>query len=172
MSGRERSSGDGGEPSDGPAPRIAVCGAGLGDPELEDLAEGVGRAVAEAGAVLICGGLGGVMAAAARGASRAGGLTLGVLPGKSAADANPWIGVPLPTGMGEARNALVVRFADAVVAVGGEWGTLSEVALARKMEVPVVLLRPGLAAGLPLVVATTAEDAVSRALAAASEAAC
>lgn len=104
------------------------------------------------------------MEAAARGAVLAGGLTIGILPGEHAEEANPYIAIPLPTGMAEARNVLVVRAADAVIAIGGEWGTLSEVALAGKIGVPVVLLRPRLARGLGLEYAVTAEDAVRRAL--------
>lgn len=130
--------------------RIAVCGAGDADGELAGLAERVGRAIADAGGVLVCGGLGGVMEAAARGASEGGALTVGVLPGTAGTAANDWIRIPLPTGMGEMRNALVVRFSDVVIAVGGEWGTLSEIALARKMGVPVILLGPGPADGMGL----------------------
>ena len=144
--------------------RIAVCGAGNGDARLLRLAEQVGEEIARSGAAIVCGGLGGVMEAAARGAQVHGGTTIGVLPGDDAAAANPWISLPLPTGMGEARNALVVRFADAAIAVGGEWGTLSEIALAAKMGVPIVLLAPTLADGLALETADTAEDAVRRAL--------
>jgi hypothetical protein len=150
--------------------RIAVCGAGSADAGLERLAETVGEHIAQAGAVLVSGGLGGVMEAAARGAARAGGLTIGVLPGTDAAAANPWIRLPLPTGLGEARNALVVRFADAVIAVGGEWGTLSEIALAMRTGVPVVLLAPVLAADLGLETAADPDDAVGRAIAHATEA--
>jgi len=141
-----------------------VCGASEADELLDHIAEEVGRAIAEAEAVLVCGGLGGVMEAAARGASRAGGLTLGVLPGTAGAAANPWIRVPLPTGMGEARNALVVRFADAVIAVGGGWGTLSEIALAHKMGVPVISLGPGPADGMDLETVADPGDAVRLAL--------
>ena len=101
-------------------------------------AEEVGGLLAEAGAVVVCGGLGGVMEAACRGASTAGGLTLGILPGRDRRDANPHVQVAVPTGLGEARNALVVRAADAVVAVGGAYGTLSEIALALKSGTPVV----------------------------------
>ena len=97
-----------------------------------DAAERVGRALAERGAVVVCGGLAGVMEAACRGAKDAGGATLGILPGLDRADANPYVDVAVPTGLGEARNALVVRAADALVAVGGEWGTLSEIALAMR----------------------------------------
>jgi uncharacterized protein (TIGR00725 family) len=95
-------------------------------------AESVGRALAARGAVVVCGGLGGVMEAACRGAKEAGGTTLGLLPGSDRAHANPYVDVAVPTGMGEARNALVARTADALVAVGGGYGTLSEIALALK----------------------------------------
>jgi len=119
---------------------IAVCGAGECSRETAETAEEVGRAVAKAGAVLICGGLGGVMEAAARGAAEAGGLTIGVLPGKRVEDANPWIKAPVATGMGEARNAIIVRSAHGVIAVAGSYGTLSEIALALKMGKPVASL--------------------------------
>ena len=109
------------------------------------------------------------MEAAARGAAGADGLTVGVLPGTDSAAANPWIALPLPTGLGEARNALVVRFADAVIAVGGEWGTLSEIALAMRTGVPVVLLAPRLAAGLGLETAAGPDAAVATALGYATE---
>ena len=114
------------------APYIAVIGPGEATGAPIDDAEAVGRALAEAGAVLVCGGLGGVMEAACRGAKAAGGMTLGILPGSDRSAANPWVDVAVPTGLGEARNALVVRAADAVVAVAGEFGTLSEIALALK----------------------------------------
>jgi uncharacterized protein (TIGR00725 family) len=109
---------------------VAVCGSG--DAPVADLevAEAVGRGIAERGAVLVCGGLGGAMEAACRGAKALGGTTVGILPGSDRAAANPYVDVALPTGLGEARNALVVRAADALIAVGGEWGTLSEIALA------------------------------------------
>lgn len=144
--------------------RLAVCGAGVANGDAAELAERLGREIAAAGAVLVCGGLGGVMEAAARGAAEHGGLTLGVLPGRAADSANPWIRIPLPTGMGEMRNALVVRFADAVIAVAGEWGTLSEIALARKMGIPVVLLGPGPAEGMGLETVGDAAAAVRTAL--------
>lgn len=144
--------------------RVAVAGAGICGSDLADVAEEVGRRVARADAVLICGGLGGVMEAVARGASNEGGLTVGLLPGRDARAANPYIHVPMPTGLGEGRNLLVARTANVLIAIGGEWGTLSEVAMARKCGVPVVLLRPALAAGLDLPVADDAEEAVSLAL--------
>jgi uncharacterized protein (TIGR00725 family) len=108
---------------------VAVIGPGG---EVEDAAAEVGRLVAERGAVVVCGGLGGTMEAACRGAKDAGGLTVGILPGSDRSQANPFVDVALPTGLGEARNALVVRAADVVIAVGGGYGTLSEIALALK----------------------------------------
>jgi uncharacterized protein (TIGR00725 family) len=105
------------------------------------LAEAVGAGLARAGAVLVCGGRGGVMAAACRGAANAGGLTVGLLPGLDRREANEWVRVALPTGLGELRNGLVARAADAMIAVGGSYGTLSEVALALRAETPVVGLR-------------------------------
>ena len=102
------------------------------------MAEAAGRLLAEAGAIVVTGGCGGVMEAASKGAREAGGTTVGILPGLDRHEANKWVAVALPTGMGEARNALVVRAADALVAVGGAWGTLSEIAFARKVGKPVV----------------------------------
>jgi len=120
-------------------PYIAVVGGGDRLPAAQRRsAEAVGRAVAEAGAVLVCGGLGGVMEAACRGAHAGGGLTVGILPGRDRGEANPHVDVVIPTGLGEARNALVVRCADAVVALAGEFGTLSEIALALQAGIPVV----------------------------------
>ena len=117
---------------------IAVVGAGRATGDEARAAETIGRALAEAGAVLVCGGLGGVMEAACRGAKAGGGTTVGILPGFSRADANPHVDVALATGLGEARNALVVRSVDALVAVAGEYGTLSEIAFALKAGKPVV----------------------------------
>jgi hypothetical protein len=119
-------------------PYLAVVGPGQADERLMAEARAVGRAVAQAGAVLVCGGLGGVMAGACQGAVEAGGTTLGLLPGSDRAAANRWVTVAVATGLGELRNGLVVRSADAVVAVGGGWGTLSEIALAMKAGRPVV----------------------------------
>jgi len=144
--------------------RVAVVG-GASASEAEVVrAEALGGALARGGAVLLCGGHGGVMEAAARGAAREGGLTLGILPGTRADEANDWIAIPLPTGLGHARNALVVRGADAVVAVGGAWGTLSEVALASAMGVPVALLGPGPAEDLDLPRFERPEEAAAWAL--------
>lgn len=117
---------------------IAVIGGSTATAEEEASAEAVGRALAAAGAVLVCGGRGGVMAAACRGAKSAGGLTIGILPGSTADEANPFVDVAIVTGMGEARNAIVARTARAVIAVGGGYGTLSEIAYALHFGVPVV----------------------------------
>ncbi len=118
---------------------VAVVGPGS-DASREELfaAEEAGAAVAEAGAVLVCGGLGGVMEAACRGARAEGGLTIGILPGTDRSHGNPYLDVALPTGMGEMRNTLIIRAADVVIAIGGGFGTLSEIAFALRTEVPVV----------------------------------
>jgi len=120
------------------APYVVVCGSGQATTEEVAWAEEVGRLIADAGAVLVCGGLGGVMDAAARGCEAGGGLSIGILPGEHRDPASPHLTVSIPTGLGEARNALVVRAADAVIAIGGEFGTLSEIALALKAGTPVV----------------------------------
>jgi uncharacterized protein (TIGR00725 family) len=116
---------------------IAVVGPSAATPAEHALGEEVGRLIAEAGAVLVCGGLGGLMEAAASGCAKAGGRSVGVVPGDRS-EANPYLTVAVATGMGEARNAIVVRTADAVIAVAGEFGTLSEIALALKMGKPVI----------------------------------
>lgn len=105
------------------------------------LAELVGRGIAAGGATLICGGLGGVMEAACRGARAAGCLTVGILPGDDAGAANPEVLVPIATGLGEVRSLVVARAADVLIAIGGEYGTLAEIALARKIGRPVIGLR-------------------------------
>ena len=117
---------------------VAVIGPGEASAEEELSGEMIGRALAERGAIVVCGGLGGVMAAACRGAAAAGGTSVGILPGPDRAAANEWVSVAIPTGLGELRNGLVVRAADAVIAVCGGSGTLSEIALALKTGVPVV----------------------------------
>jgi len=121
-------------------PRIAVCGAAEADAFSYEQARQVGRLLAQAGAVLLCGGRGGVMEAACRGAKEAGGLTIGILPGPFRGDANPYVDVAIATDMGQARNAVIVRTADSVIAVGGEYGTLTEIAMALKMGKRVVAL--------------------------------
>jgi uncharacterized protein (TIGR00725 family) len=144
-----------------------VCGSG-GAPAAElAAAETVGRELAARGAVVVCGGRGGVMEAACRGAKAAGGTTLGILPGYDRADANEFVDLAVATGLGEARNALVVRAADAVVAVGGEWGTLSEIALALRAGKRVVGLGTWelpARGGRGVVVAASPEEAVELAL--------
>ena len=119
---------------------VSVIGAGRATAELYAVAEEVGRLVAEAGAVLVCGGLSGVMAAAARGAREAGGHTVGILPGHDRSEANKYIDCVIATGMGHGRNLAVVSTGDVVIAVGGAYGTLSEIGLARAIGRPVVLL--------------------------------
>lgn len=123
-----------------PTAYIGLIGGGEAeDPELT-LAREVGARLAQAQAVLVCGGLGGVMEAACDGARQHGGLTIGVLPGSDRAAANKHVDVALPTGLGELRNGLVVRFSDALIAVGGGWGTLSEIGFALRTGRPVVAL--------------------------------
>jgi uncharacterized protein (TIGR00725 family) len=117
---------------------VAVIGPSEATTEECRRAETVGRLLAERGVVVVCGGLGGVMEAVSRGAAGAGGTVLGILPGTDRADANEHVTLALTTGMGEMRNALVVRAADSVIAVGGAYGTLSEIAFALRTGVPVV----------------------------------
>jgi uncharacterized protein (TIGR00725 family) len=116
---------------------VAVVGASNPRPEDLEHAHAAGRRLAELGAIVVTGGRGGVMEAACRGAKEAGGLTLGILPGLDRSDANAFVDVSLPTGLGEMRNGLVARAAQAVVAVGGAWGTLAEIAFARAAGTPV-----------------------------------
>jgi uncharacterized protein (TIGR00725 family) len=146
------------------APLVAVVGGGNCSGAEAEWAAAVGRLVAERGAVLVCGGLGGVMEAAARGAKQAGGLTIGILPGSDPGAANPHIDVAIATGMGEMRNALIVRAAGAVIAIGGGWGTLSEIALARRIETPVVGLHDGFMPAVEIPRVAQPEQAVQWAL--------
>jgi len=120
---------------------VAVVGPGEAEPDEIAAAEQVGAELARREAVVVCGGLGGVMEAACRGAKEAGGTTVGILPGVDRGAANRFVDVALPTGLGEARNALVVRAADVLIAVGGAYGTLSEIALALKGGKRVIGLR-------------------------------
>ncbi len=144
---------------------VAVIGAGQATPEQERVAERVGALLAEAGAVVISGGRGGVMLASCRGAHGRGGLTVGLLPGSDRAEGNPYLTVALPTGMGELRNGLVARTADGLIAVGGGWGTLSEIAFAMRLGRPLVAVgswtvaAPGDGPSYPTV--DTAEAAVA-----------
>ncbi len=120
--------------------RIAVCGGEKANEEERMLARKCGRLIAEKGGILVCGGLGGVMEAASYGAKEAGGLVVGILPGNSSEMANPYVDIPVVTNMGVARNAIIVLSSSGVIAIGGESGTLSEVAFSIKMGVPVVIL--------------------------------
>ncbi len=119
---------------------ISVIGAAKCDEKTYALAERVGRELALRGATVVCGGLGGIMEAACKGAKSAKGQTIGILPGTSRRDANPYVDIPIVTGLGEARNVIVVRSGRAVIAIGGEYGTLSEIAFALKFGIPVISL--------------------------------
>lgn len=143
-------------------PYVAVVGAAEATAEQLLSAEAVGRALAAHGALVITGGRTGVMAAACRGAASAGGLTVGILPGSDRREANEWVAVAVPTGLGELRNGLIVRCADVLIAVGGAYGTLSEVALALSAGVPVVGLHTWDIEGVQAV--SSPHDAVARAL--------
>ena len=143
------------------AVQVAVIGSGA---EHEQWAEEVGRLLAERGCTVVTGGRGEVMAAAARGAKGAGGTTIGILPGETRAGANEWVDHVVVTGIGHGRNLAVVASGDAVIAVGGRWGTLAEIGFARVLGRPVVILEPGWELeGVPR--AASAEEAVDRAVA-------
>lgn len=142
---------------------IGVIGGSEASEELLKLAERVGSLIASEGCVLVCGGLGGVMEAAAKGAKSAGGLTVGVLPGGSRSDANPYIDIAIATNMGHARNAIIAHTCDALIAVGGRYGTLSEISFGLALGKRVVSLKswdvdPG------IIAAGTPEEAVSKAV--------
>jgi uncharacterized protein (TIGR00725 family) len=117
---------------------VAVIGPGDASEDELAYAEAVGRGLAQRGATIVTGGLGGVMAAASKAAREAGGTTVGILPGADRAAGNEWLTIAIPTGLGELRNGLVVRAADAVIAIGGGHGTLSEIGLALKAKTPVI----------------------------------
>lgn len=117
---------------------ISVIGDSSCPPEEAKLAEAVGELLVQRGATIICGGLGGVMEAVCRGAKSKGGLTIGVLPGENPHMANQWVDIPIVTGVGYARNMAVVESAQAVIAIGGSYGTLSEIAYALKSGIPVI----------------------------------
>ena len=123
-----------------PARIISVIGGANSSADVLDIAEAVGREIAKKGAVLACGGLGGVMEAACRGAKNAGGTTLGILPSDSKRDANQFVDYAVPTGLGYARNFLVAKTGDAVIAIGGSAGTLSEIAISWFSDKPVVAM--------------------------------
>ncbi|MBA7621115.1 hypothetical protein ES703_28472 [subsurface metagenome] len=148
---------------------ITVIGASDCSTEETRLAEEVGRELARRGATLICGGLEGVMDAACRGATSQGGVTIGILPGDSRQDANPYVQIPIVTGMGYTRNAIVAKSGQAVIAIGGSYGTLSEIAYALQSDIPVIslgtwsLAREGVV-DKSIIVAQNPEDAVEKAL--------
>lgn len=117
---------------------ISVIGAGSCNKEIYAIAEEVGKLIARKGAILVTGGLGGVMEAASKGSQEAGGITVGILPGFSKEEANKFVTIPVTTGLSHARNVIIARSADAVIAVAGEYGTLSEIAIALKLGKPVI----------------------------------
>lgn len=150
------------------AEQIAVIGAGTGSEEIVNLAEEVGREIAASGSILVCGGLGGVMEAAARGAKEKGGTTVGILPGTDKSESNKYIDIKVVTAMSHARNAIIARTADALIAVGGEYGTLSEIALGLKSGKKVIVIESADGASLASVrgvlIAKTPKEAVEMAL--------
>ena len=149
---------------------VSVIGGSDSSEEELKLAEEVGRELARRGAVLICGGLSGVMEAACRGASSQGGTTIGILPGDNRHDANPYVKIPIVTGMGYARNVIVAKSGQAVIAIGGSYGTLSEIAYALQSDIPVIGLgtwsisRAGVE-DKSIIVAHSPAEAVEKALA-------
>jgi hypothetical protein len=142
---------------------IAVLGGAEVSPQIYDLALQVGRLLAESGATILCGGRSGVMEAVCRGAKEKNGVTIGVLPGQSREEANPYVDYAIVTGLGEARNVIIVRSADAAIAIDGGYGTLSEIAFCLKLGVPVVSLA-GWSFDPGIRIAATPEDAVRLAL--------
>jgi len=149
---------------------IAVIGGAEPTPEEADIAEAVGRELAKHGAALVCGGLGGVMEAACKGACTEGGLTIGILPGNSRSLANPYVQIPIATGIGYARNSVVVKSSQAVIAIGGSYGTLTEISYALQNGIPVIGLNTwtisrGDKPDKSIIPAETPEKAVEMALA-------
>lgn len=145
-----------------PPAYVAIVGASVASESEMATAETVGGLLARAGAVVVCGGGGGVMAAGSRGAAEAGGTVVGILPGLDRREANAWVTVAIATGLGELRNGVIVRCADAVIAIGGAYGTLSEVALALQAGVPVLGLGTWEIDGIERV--GSPADAVARAM--------
>jgi uncharacterized protein (TIGR00725 family) len=148
---------------------ISVIGAGKTDPQTYQLAMELGEVLAQKGATVICGGLSGVMEAVCKGAHKHGGLTVGILPRDARQEANPYVDIPIPTGLGIARNAIVVKAGEAVIALDGEYGTLSEIAMALAEHIPVVSLSKWI---LPhemhrnIIIASNPREAVEKAIAA------
>ena len=148
---------------------ISVIGASNCSAKESKLAEEVGRELAKRGAVVICGGLNGVMEAVCRGAKSEGGLTVGILPGNNRRDANPYVDIPIITGIGYARNSIVAKSGQAVIAVGGKYGTLSEIAYALQDKIPVIGLGTWKLATIKskdesIIIANNASDAVDKAI--------
>jgi len=148
---------------------ISVIGASKCSAKEARLAEDVGRELARRGAVLICGGLTGIMEAACRGARAEGGLTVGILPGNNRNDANQYVSIPILTGIGYARNSIVARSGQAVIAIGGRYGTLSEIAYALQDKIPVIglgtwVLATSKAKDESIIIAKDASDAVDKAI--------
>ncbi len=140
---------------------IAVIGAGIADESLCKIAEEVGKFIARRNAILICGGLGGVMEAGTRGARSEGGITVGILPQDHKNEANSYIDIPVATGFGEGRNVSIACTADAIIAIGGEYGTLSEIAFGLRIGKPVIGIKTWDIKGI--IKAENAEDAVNKA---------
>lgn len=154
---------------------IAVIGGGRCSQDEAEIAEAVGAELARRGVTLVCGGLGGVMAAACKGAHSAGGTTVGILPGNRREEANLYVDIPIVTGLGEARNVIVVSSAQAVIAIGGRFGTLSEIAYALRNNIPVIGLNTWLLSrrgrlDSSIIAAQNPKEAVDKALAAVSRA--
>jgi uncharacterized protein (TIGR00725 family) len=150
---------------------VAVVGGAQCSRDEAKLAEAVGVELAKRKATLICGGLGGVMAAACKGARSAGGKTVGIVPGNTRDEANPYVDIPIVTGIGEARNVIVVNTAQAVIAIGGKFGTLSEIAYALRSKIPVVGLNTWTLSKngrlvKSIIAANTPKEAVEKAVAA------
>lgn len=141
---------------------IGVIGGGQCTPEIESLAEEVGLLIAKKGGILICGGLGGVMEAACRGAKQGEGRTIGILPGNRKSEANPYVDIPIVTGMADARNLIVVRSSDTVIAIDGSYGTLSEISFCLIYKVPVIGLKTW-DVDTGIINASNANDAVNKA---------
>jgi uncharacterized protein (TIGR00725 family) len=139
---------------------IGVIGAGNANKSIYKIAEEVGRLIAKKDAILVCGGLGGVMEASAKGAKSEGGITVGILPQNSKDHANQYIDIPVASGFGEGRNVIITRTADALIAIAGEYGTLSEIAFALKMGKPVIGINTWDVKGI--IKADSAEDAVNK----------
>ena len=141
---------------------VAVCGASEATPSQLEAAREVGKLLARSGAVILNGGYGGVMGAVTEGAASEGGTVVGILPETDRGGANPQLTLALPTGLGQARNAVIVTAADSVIAIGAGWGTLSEIALARRLDRPVFALDTWQVKGLEIV--DSPAEAVKRAL--------